>query len=166
MQGGVHLRRNSRRVIYLQNNPFILETANIGKLPVLWSATGKNTRGHVKKCERTSKTTLYNHVWYYKTSKCIFSPVKGEKISWCLETVSNGISLCIDGDQQIMCFSTTVQWIRNVMFVNVVYIILRCRTICKPRNFVVFSCLTKFADHTQFIWCPSTSNTFLHSQTG
>ena len=41
MQGGVHLRRNSRRVIYLQNYPFILETANIGKLPVLRSAQVK-----------------------------------------------------------------------------------------------------------------------------
>ena len=151
MQGGVDLRRNSHRVIYLHSfiHSFWRQQTS-GKLPVLRSATGKNTRGHVKKCERTSKTTLCNHVWYYKTSKCIFSPVKGAKIARCLETVSNGISHCIDGDQQIMCFSTTVQWIRNVMFVNVVYVILQCRTICKPRNFVVFSCLTKFADHTQF----------------
>ena len=34
-------------------------------------------------------------------------------------------------------FSTTVQWIRNVMFVYVVNVILRCRASCTPRNFVV-----------------------------
>ena len=34
-------------------------------------------------------------------------------------------------------FSTNVRWIRNVMFVNVVYVILRCRTSCKPRNYAV-----------------------------
>ena len=34
-------------------------------------------------------------------------------------------------------FFTTVQWIWNVMFVNVVYVILRCKTSCKPRNFAV-----------------------------
>ena len=36
----------------------------------------------------------------------------------------------------IVYFFTIVQWIRNAMFLNVVYAILRCRTSCIPRNFV------------------------------
>ena len=49
-----------------------------------------------------------------------------------LETVTDSVNMgshfALPVINKSCIFSTTVQWIRNVMFVNVVYVILRCRT--------------------------------------